>query len=376
MGIMGNSVTYIVNGKELYEIINAADKKLVNENTENEKFTYGDMFGIKTSRENRVNAIRYAKYYGQYYQKVQAIADEVDRRVQLLTNASQQQQINEIGGALGKIGTKLAAKGITKASAKTFGKKAAGVVGKIGLASIPAFIVGPENIQAYFQKFNSNRAQVTPKEVIVAYDELATWMQNICAVLQEHPEILGAGQLTDETLNGPEAVDSGPMFDAADAVELAASIGVYAIPYVGWALGAIDLVHSVIHAGADANKEGLKMVENQMKYLDKAIANINAALSGKAANGQQRGQNPQQQTAGTLPNGYVVGQPAPFAKSDPQQVQRLQGYLGLQQTGSWDRNTQSAWDNWLRRTYLSKQSVGRTTKNITKNVGRAVVSTR
>ena len=372
---MGNSVTYIVNGKELYEIINAADKKLVNENAENEKFTYGDMFGIKTSRENRVNAIRYAKYYGQYYQKVQAIADEVDRRVQLLTNASQR-QINEIGGAIGKIGTKLAAKGITKAAAKTFGKKAAGVVGKIGLASIPAFIVGPENIQAYFQKFNSNRAQVTPKEVIAAYDELATWMQNICAVLQEHPEILGAGQLTDETLNGPEAVDSGPMFDAADAVELAASIGVYAIPYVGWALGAIDLVHSVIHAGADANKEGLKMVENQMKYLDKAIANINAALSGKAANGQQRGQNPQQQTAGTLPNGYVVGQPAPFAKSDPQQVQRLQRYLGLQQTGSWDRNTQSAWDNWLRRTYLSKQSVGRTAKNVAKNVGRAVVSTR
>lgn len=378
---MKKKVTYNVNERELYEIINAVVKKMVNENVESEAFTYTDMFGAKTRRENRVNAIKYAKYYPQYVKKIQAIADEVSRRVQILTSASQQKQVNEVAGAMTKIGGKLAAKGITKASAKAFGKKAAGVVGKISLASIPAFIIGPQNIQAYFQKFNTNRANATPQEVIAAYDELATWMQNICGIIQQHPEILGATKLNDETLNGPQEVDSGPMFDAGDVVELAASIGLWSIPFVGWALGAIDLAHGIVHAGAEGNKEGLKMVANQISYLNKAIANINAALAGKTANGQQpKQQTPQQQgqqqVTAALPNGYVIGQPAPFAGTDPQQVQRLQGYLGLNPTGRWDNNTQTAWDNWLRKTYPSAESVGRASKNVAKNVARGVVAGR
>lgn len=352
---MRKNATYNINETELHEIINAVLEKMLNESVESEGFTYTDMFGANTRRENRVNAIKYAKYYPQYVQKIEAIVKEVDRRVQILMGASQNQQMNEIAGAVTKIGSKLAAKGITKAAAETFGKKAAGVVGKISLASIPAFIIGPQNIQAYFQKFNTNRANATPQEVIAAYDELATWMQNICGVIQQHPEILGATKLNDETLNGPQEVDTGPMFTAGDVVELAAAIGVWSIPFVGWALGAIDLAHGIAHAGAEGNKEGLQMVANQMSHLNKAIANINAALAGQSANGQQQAAQPQQQgqqqIAGGLPNGYVVGQPAPFASTDPQQVQRLQNYLGLNPTGRWDNNTQAAWDNWLRKTY-------------------------
>ena len=368
--------TYVLTEEELRHMIKEVAASVITENDNNESFTYNDMFGLKTSRQNRINAITYAKYYGVYLKKIQAIADEIDRRINLLTNASNG-QVSESIGAFTKIGSRLASKGITKTAMQGFAKKAGKVVGVAGLASIPAFIVGPQNIQAYFQKFNTNRAQVTPKEVISAYDELASWIQNICSALQEHPEILGATQLDASVLNGPEEIDSGPMFTTGDAVEMAAGIGMYAIPYVGWALGAIDLAHSIVHAGADANREGLEMVKNQMKYLDKAIANINAALSGKNPQKQQAQQPADQQQQASmpqLPNGYVMGQPAPFASSDPAQVQRLQNYLGLQATGKWDRNTQSAWDKWLQETYGTPQSVGRVIKNVGKNVGRALVS--
>lgn len=370
---MNKKNTHKITESEMRSLIKESIIEIVNENCENEGLTYTDMFGVKTRRENRVNAIRYARMYGSYVEKIQAIADEVSRRVNLLS-ASKSQQVNEIASVGTKVGTKL----LTKAGLKAFGKKATGVVSKIGLASIPAFIIGPQNIQAYFQKFNANRAQATPQEVIAAYDELANWLQNICGVLQQHPEILGAGQLDKETLNGPEAVDGGPMFSAGDAVELAASIGVYAIPYVGWALGAIDLVHSIVHAGAEANKEGLEMVGNQIKYIDKAIVNLNAALSGQqtsgiATNGQQANTG-NQQSAQQLLNGYVIGKPAPFAQNDPQQVMRLQNYLGLTPTGKWDNNTQTAWDNWLRKTYMTGAGTGRVVKNTAKNIGRTIVS--
>ena len=352
--------TYVLTEEELRHIIKEVAASVITENDNNEGFTYNDMFGLKTSRQNRINAITYAKYYGAYVKKIQAIADEIGRRVNLLTNASNG-QVNEGVPGVGMI---------AKGAAKT--------LMRAGLASMP-FIVGPQNIQAWFQKFNNNRAQVTPQEVIRAYDELTEWMRNICISLQEHPEIIGAKGLEDGTLNGPEEVDSGPMFTAGDAIEMAAGIGMMFLGPIGWALTAIDMAHSIVHAGADANREGLEMVKNQMKYLDKAIANVNAALSGKTPNQQkQQAQQPsnqqQQTTSPQLPNGYIVGQPAPFASSDPAQVQRLQNYLGLQVTGKWDRNTQSAWDKWLQKTYGTNQSVGRTVKNVGKNVGRALVS--
>lgn len=370
---MSFKTTYKLNENDVRFLIKESIADFIKESQENEGFTYTDMFGIKTRHENRVNAIKYARKYGEYVNKIQNIANEVNRRVNILTSANGQ-GINESAGAAVKVGTKL----LTKAGAKTFAKRAAGIVGKVGLASIPAFIIGPQNIQAYFQKFNTNRAQATPQEVISAYDELASWMQNICGVLQQHPEILGAGQIDKNIINGPEAVDNGPMFNAGDAIELAASIGIYAIPYVGWALGAIDLVHSVVHAGAEANKEGLEMVGNQIKYIDKAIVNLNAALSGKPASGNstngQQANAGNQQPAQQLPNGYVIGKPAPFAQNDPQQVMRLQNYLGLTPTGKWDSNTQTSWDNWLRKTYMTGAGAGRVVKNTAKNIGRTIVS--
>lgn len=368
--------TYRLNGMELTSLINEEVERALSENQTDEKWTYNDMFGIKTRRENRVNAIKYARLYGSYVNKIQKISDEVSRRLEILQNS---QRLNEVAGALARIGAKFAAKGITKAGAKAFSKSAGKVVGKIGLASIPAFIVGPENIQGFFQKFNSNRAQATPQEVIAAYDELATWMGNICSVLQQHPEIIGAVALQDATLNGPEQVESGPMFDAADATEMAVGIGVLFIPYVGWALGAIDLAHTLVHAGAEANQEGLKAVAKQIEYLDKAIADVNAALTkasdpraaqqAQARQGQPQA-NPQVQAQTQepqAPQGYVIGQPAPFATNDPEQVKRMQSYFGLQPTGKWDNNTQSAWDRWLGKRYPSL------IKNVGKNVGRAVV---
>ena len=365
---MANEV-YRIDGKTLTNKINEEVDRILAEVQTDEGWTYNDMFGVKTHKENRVNAIKYARLYGDYVKNIQAISNEVSRRLEMLKGA-QQGQVNEVAGALAKV--------FTKAGAKAFSKAAAKKVGTIGLASIPAFLVGPENIQSFFQKFNTNRAQATPKEVIAAYDELATWMGNICSVLQQHPEIIGAIALQDGTMNGPEEVDAannGGM--AADAVELAAGIGVFAIPYVGWALGAIDLAHSVVHAGAEANQEGLKVVAKQAEYLNKAIADINAALS-KTANPQTRQQmaqkakqQPQQpvqnQQQAQAPQGYVIGQPAPFASNDPQQVARMQSYFGLQPTGKWDANTQNAWDKWLGKKYPSL------IKNVGKNVGRAVV---
>lgn len=375
---MKNQNVYRLNEDELRRIIAEA----VFESLDTEEWTYKDPFGVKTRRDNRVNAIKYARLYGPLVQRVQAIADEITRRTEILQGSG---QVNEAAGAVAKTGLKL----FTKAGAEAFAKKAGTAVGIAGLASIPAFLVGPQNISGYLQKFNTNRAQATPQEVIAAYGELASWMQNICSVLQEKPEIIGAAALQDSTLNGPEEVESGPMFDVGDVVETAAGIGVFFIPYVGPILGAIDLVHSLVHAGAAGNRDGLKVVEKQYQYLNKAIVDIegilqksnNPALLQQAKGQQQQqyqgAQQTQQQTqARPMPNGYVIGRPAPFASSDLQQVQRLQTYLGLQATGQWDRNTQNAWDNWLRRTYPTQQSVGRTAGNVGKAVGRAVASAR
>lgn len=361
---MGRNNTYYINGSELAKMINEAIAEVQN----NEEFTYTDMFGVKTRRENRVNAIKYAAKYPALIQKIQAIADEITRRINLL---QQKGAVNEILNTAAKI--------VTKGGAKAFTKQARKIVGRLGLAAIPAFIVGPQNIQAYFQKFSTNRAQATPQEVIAAYDELTSWMINICSSIQEKPEILGASALQNETLNGPEEVESGPMFDVGDAAELAISIGVFYIPYVGPALAALDLAHSLVHAGASANQEGLKVVEKQYQYLTKAIKDINACLQSsnnpqalnQAKAAAQQGKKPVAQTQQQVrqaPTGYVIGQPAPFASNDPAQVQRLQSYLGLQPTGRWDGNTQKAWDGWLGKTY---PSLG---KNIGKTVGRAVTA--
>ena len=109
--------TYRLNGIEITSLINEEVERALSENQTDEKWTYNDMFGVKTRRENRVNAIKYARLYGSYVNKIQKISDEVSRRLEILQNS---QRLNEVAGALARIGAKFAAKGITKSACQKF----------------------------------------------------------------------------------------------------------------------------------------------------------------------------------------------------------------------------------------------------------------
>lgn len=359
-------MVYRIKAEKLVNLINEEVSRYLKENSQNEK-VLGVSFGVQARKENRINTFRYARLYGTMVSQIQAIENQLLQRVQMIQNA-QQTQISEGGlGAVVKGSTKavrkLGLKNGMKLANRTYGKAVRKKLFGAAIASVIATLSGvPQRIGQWLEHFK-NPAQAKPNEVIEGYGELAGWMQEICQTTQEYPEILGAATLQDSTLNGPEEVQ-GNGFSVKDGVELAASIGVSFIPIVGWAYDAVDIAGSLISAKAESEQEGLKVVEKQYQYIEKAIADMNNVLQqtsnpqtlqqAATQNTQQQTpqQQPQQQVAQQqLPQGYIVGQPAPFANTDPQQVMRLQQYLGLQATGRWDRNTQGAWDNWLRTTY-------------------------
>ena len=351
-------------GKEVYRIKGSDLNRMINEAIDEKMLD----FGIQTRKNNRLSSFKYARLYGDMVAKVQAVAQQLNQRLQILQRAEQAQgQVSEgIGGFVGKAITGSAKlvrrnglKGGMKAANKLYGKGMRKRLFIGALASMAAIFANvPGRIAQWVEKFKTP-GQTTPKEVITAYGELAEWMQEMCQTTQEHPELLGAASLSDETLNGPEEVE-GDKFSVKDGVELAASVGISFVPIVGWAYDAVDIAASLVSAGAENDKEGLKTVGQQYQYLNKAVTDMNKALAQSsnpqaaqtATRGQQSiQQQPQQQAQAQLPNGYVIGRPAPFANNDPAQVGRLQKYLGLQATNRWDRNTQAAWDNWLKQTY-------------------------
>lgn len=358
--------TYTLNESDLKKMIS----KVLKESLDNEAFL-GIDFGIDERQRNRVNTFKYARLYSGLVQQVEKIATELERRVQILQGAQAQQPVvNEgLGGALIKGVSKYGLKNGVKGAAKVAGKKAWKRSMYAGLAATAALFAGiPQTISAKIQQFK-NPAQTKPQDVIGAYGELAEWMGEMCQAVQENPAILGAAALQDSTLNGPREVDSGPFMTAGEGAGLAASLGMAAIPVVGWAAAAVfdvvDIASMVISAGAKQDEEGLKMVEKQYKYLNTAIKDMNQALAQSAQQKpqgatqqrpiqQQPSQQQQTQTGvqkRQLPAGYAVGRPAPFANSDPQQVARFQKFVGLNPTGKWDNNTQTYWNNWLTQTY-------------------------
>lgn len=357
--------TYTLNESDLKRMIS----KVLKESLDNEAFL-GIDFGIDERKKNRVKTFKYARLYSGLVQQVEKIAAELERRVQILQNAqgqgaaAQQPAVNEglVGAAIKGV-SKYGLKNGLKGAAKVAGKKAWKRSMYAGLAATAALFAGiPQTISAKIQQFK-NPAQIKPQDVIGAYGELAEWMGEMCQAVQENPAILGAAALQDSTLNGPGEVDSGPFMTAGEGAGIAASLGMTAIPVVGWAAAAVfdvvDIASMVVSAGAKQDEEGLKMVEKQYQYLNVAIKDMNQALA-QSAQAQPQGtpqQQPVQQQAQTgaqkrqLPAGYAVGRPAPFANNDQQQVVRFQQFVGLQPTGKWDNNTQAYWDNWLRQTY-------------------------
>jgi len=355
--------TYILKESDLKEIIS----KILKESLDNEAFL-GIDFGIDERQKNRINTFKYARLYSGLVQQVEKIAAELGKRVQILQNAQgnakQQPEMNEglVGAAVKGVG-KYGVKNGLKGAAKVAGKKAWKRTMYAGLAATAALFAGiPQTISQRIQEFK-NPAQTKPEDVIQAYGELAEWMGEMCQAVQENPEILGANALGDSTLNGPGEVDSGPFMTSGEVGGVAASIGMACIPVVGWAAAAVfdavDIASMLVSSGAKQDEEGLKMVEKQYEYINTAIKDMNQALT-KSAQAKPQGmpqQQPVQQQTQTvaqkrqLPNGYIVGRPAPFAKNDPQQIMRFQQYVGISPTGKWDKNTQMSWDNWLKQTY-------------------------
>lgn len=359
--------TYILNESDLKRMIS----KILKESLDNEAFL-GIDFGIDERQKNRINTFKYARLYSGLVQQIEKISAELGRRTQILQGAQQQTEVNEglVGAAIKGV-SKYGLKNGLKGAAKVAGKKAWKRTMYAGLAATAALFAGiPQNISARIQQFK-NPAQTQPNDVIQAYGELAEWMGEMCQAVQENPEILGANALQDSTLNGPEAVKSGPFMTGGEVAGVATSIGLACIPVVGWAAAAVfdavDIASMAVSAGAKQDEEGLKMVEKQYEYLNVAIKDMNQALAQSAqqkpqAATQQRQvqqQTPQQQQTQAvaqkrqLPAGYAVGRPAPFANNDPQQVARFQKFVGLNPTGQWNdgQNTQAYWDNWLRQTY-------------------------
>ena len=342
--------------------------KILKESLDNEAFL-GIDFGIDERQRNRINTFKYARLYSGLVQKVQQIAAELERRVQILQGSEQSQEVNEglIGAAIKGVGQYGLKNGL-KGAAKVAGKKAWKRSMYAGLAGAAALFAGiPQSISARIQQFK-NPSQTKPQDVIQAYGELAEWMQEMCQTVQENPAILGASALQNSTLNGPGKVDNGPFMTAGEGAGLAASLGMAALGPVGLAAAAvfdvIDIASMLVSAGAKQDEEGLKIVEKQYEYLTTAVKDMNQALvqsakqkPGKVTQQQQAPQPAQVQTNQVatakrqLPAGYAVGRPAPFAANDPQQVARFQQFVGIQPTGRWDNNTQTYWNNWLKQTY-------------------------
>ena len=356
---------YKISGKELNRIINEAVESFISENSDNEAFL-GINFGVQTRKENRINTFKYARLYSDLVNKVSNIAGELNRRLQIV-QSSQQGAVSEgLVGASIKGVSKYGLKNGLKGAAKVAGKKAFKRTLVGGLAAAAAIFAGiPQSISQKIQQFR-NPGQTKPEEVIEGYAELAGWMQEICQTTQEHPEILGAAALQDETLNGPQDPDKTPFMTAGEGAGMAVSLGLACAGPVGLAAAAvfdaIDIAGMLVSAGAERDKEGLRIVEKQYEYINTAIEDMNKALAQsnnpqtaqsvvRSQQQQPVQQQPQQQGQVQLPNGYVIGKPAPFAANDPAQVGRLQKYFGLQVTNKWDRNTQAAWDNWLKQNY-------------------------
>jgi hypothetical protein len=113
----------------------------------------------------------------------------------------------------------------------------------------------------------------------------------------------------------------------------------------------IDLAHSLFQAAKAGTRDKLKIVEKQIEYIKKSIQQLNSLLFSKQPANGQRGQQMGSQAQAQIPNGYVIGQPAPFVYDKPQ-VARLQKYLGVQPAnGQWSNQTQMKWNQWLQKRY-------------------------
>ena len=373
---------YRLSEQDVKQIIYESVNRIMAENTDNEAFSYatrdvngnlrGDFGGRTTRANNRVYTFKYAREFPAIYNQYMAIQNEIEQRINIILSAEQKQSaINEnwmtsagkaVWGGVKTVGKKLGSKTAQK------------WVGRASLATMIPMLLAPDKFANFMNRLAdpSSISQIKPEEVIAQYNELTNGMQTLCQMIQEHPEILGAYSIDDEILAGPAEAEQ-ENFGAGDVAEMAAGIGVTFIPYVGPILGLIDMAHSLFSMGARHTADKLKVVEQQIIYLKKAISSLGAVLTktrniqpGANQQVQQRQVPGQQQNyqqlpqERQLPNGYVIGQPAPFALYDPEQVARLQKYFGLPQTGRWTNDTQLKWDEWLRSTYkVAVKSIGR-----------------
>ena len=312
-------MVYKITAKELTKIINEETNRAILENKQDEKFL-GIDFGVQTRKENRLNTFKYARLFGNLVNQVQSISDQLSQRLEILQSVAQtetqqtqyQQPQGQVAeGFLGKatagtvklIGRNGLKAGL-RASKKLYGKKAIKYLMVGGLsAMVLSFLKVPQTIGQWIEKFK-NPGQTTPQDVISAYGEVADWMQGICQVTQENPELLGAAALQDSTLGGPEEVKN--KFKVSDGIALAASFGTMALGPIGWAYDALDIAGSLVSAKANSEQEGLQVVEKQYQYITNAIADMNQALqqsttpqAAPVASQQQQVQQyqqPQQQT--------------------------------------------------------------------------------
>jgi hypothetical protein len=182
---------YIIKESELVYLLNQLITEELSEAGVDEEWTWAHPFGAGMGKENRLTAFKYAREYEALEAQVQRIYNEVLRRIEVLQNASGGQTgnngINEnVAGTGFRVGSKLFTKAGAKALQKTTGK----ALSVAGLASIPAFIAGPDRIGNWINQFRAGNGNITPEMVISAYNELTNWLQNICVAVKEHPEIL------------------------------------------------------------------------------------------------------------------------------------------------------------------------------------------
>ena len=372
---------------DLKQIINESVYSVISENLENEKFL-GINFGKQERKDNRMKTFEYARLYKDLVVQVEAISNELCRRAKILDDAQAQEQQTLNEGVLGSIG-KAIARVVTniggKLAAKGAGKKAFKWMFRAGLAEMVAEFCGiPQAVSDKIAKFK-HPGQTQPSEVIEAYAELAQWMQELCEMVKENPLLLGSVVLSDEVKNGPQQPKGEPFMTGGEVAGFAISCGLYCLGPWGVAAGlvfdAIDIAAMFVSAGAKRDKEGLKMVEQQYKYITAAIKEINESLAAttnpafiQQVAGQQQQQAQGQQEIGydeeqfEKPSNYIIGRPAPFVTNPDEyldEVARFQNYLNetfgcnIPVTGVWNDNrnlTQTAWDLWLQKTYGQPQA--------------------
>lgn len=311
---MNSKQKYVLTEEDLRYIIDKSLRNVIYENLKNEEISYiardangkrhFNMFGMYTRRQNKKALSNYHASFLGIYSRFTKIQNDIKERVaalQSLVNVPNPTAKKPLGE--GALKTALSAY-------KKFSQKAAKIAQKLSITLVPASFIGPEKISNIFKKKNG---AITSNDLVLCYEEVINRLSSLCEKIEECPEILGSTVFynnfsssiegaTRSTINGTggqedinsnnAGLENERYFDTGtNLIEMATTIGVTYIPYVGWILGALDDVHMLLHQAAQNEQGQLQAVGSMYTLLQKVLPVFEDVLNKSKQAGIQSGNN-------------------------------------------------------------------------------------